>query len=327
MFLNQQWVKVCFVIGLFFLLYVHASACPEALSGMEAETTFIEFSSTDKCAEPNQTLNIKGKLKIPVFHSPGGHNRSSQSGHNRSSQKKFAAVVILHGSGGVDFRGDFYARALNEAGIATLEIDMWEARGIESASDRPSFPICTYQDAFDALQYLSEHPDIDPEKIGVLGFSWGGVIAMAAATETYAEPYGGELRFAAHVAHYPVCWSYNCPLAVSAGTEFKKLTGAPILIQIGEKDDYDEGSGPCYALRSSLAAEFQELIDITAYEGAYHAFDRLEVPVTVSDSFSHLGESIFRIGDNVKVDIIPDPEAAYNARQNAVRFFQMNLNP
>ena len=38
-------------------------------------------------------------------------------------------MLILHGSAGVDSRGDFYARALNAAGIATLEIDYWEARG------------------------------------------------------------------------------------------------------------------------------------------------------------------------------------------------------
>lgn len=309
MFLDRQWVKVCFVIGLFFLLGVHASAYPGDLSGMAVETTFIEFPSIDTSVMPYQELNIKGKLKIPVSH--------SHSLHGKSPRKKFAAVVILHGSGGVDFRGDFYARALNEAGIATLEIDMWEARDIQSASDRPALPIYTYPDAFAALQYLSEHPDIDPEKIGVMGFSWGGVMAMAAATETYAAQYGGDLRFAAHVAHYPVCFSYNSGIA---GTEFTKLTGAPILIQIGEKDDYDEGSGPCFALRSSLAAEFQELIDITAYEGVYHAFDRLEVPVTVSDPFSHFGAG-------GEVDIIPNPEAAYNARQNAVRFFQMNLNP
>ncbi|MDB5494109.1 MAG: hypothetical protein JWP86_1446, partial [Phenylobacterium sp.] len=40
-----------------------------------------------------------------------------------------AAVVICHGSDGVDGRGDFHAAALNAAGIATLEIDMWAARG------------------------------------------------------------------------------------------------------------------------------------------------------------------------------------------------------
>jgi uncharacterized protein len=35
------------------------------------------------------------------------------------------AVVILHGSGGIDGRGEFHAKALNEAGIATLEVFMF----------------------------------------------------------------------------------------------------------------------------------------------------------------------------------------------------------
>ena len=59
-------------------------------------------------------------------------------------RKNLPAVVILHGSAGVDSRGDFYARALNAAGIATFEIDMWEARGINSAADRPPIPLFTY---------------------------------------------------------------------------------------------------------------------------------------------------------------------------------------
>lgn len=40
------------------------------------------------------------------------------------------AVVIMHGSAGVDSRGALYARELNLAGIATLEVDMWGARGL-----------------------------------------------------------------------------------------------------------------------------------------------------------------------------------------------------
>src|SRR4029434_1126000 len=34
------------------------------------------------------------------------------------------AVMILHGSGGIDGRGEFHAKALNAAGIATLEVLM-----------------------------------------------------------------------------------------------------------------------------------------------------------------------------------------------------------
>ena len=74
--------------------------------------------------------------------------------------------------------------------------------------------------AFGALKFLSEHPNIDPNRIGVLGFSWGGVVTMASATELYASQFGGNLRFAAHVAHYPICYAYNLPIP---GAEFGDL--------------------------------------------------------------------------------------------------------
>src|SRR5208337_1754175 len=47
-------------------------------------------------------------------------------GRPAGSMTKVPAVLILHGSGGVDGRGAFYARALQEAGIATLEITMFQ---------------------------------------------------------------------------------------------------------------------------------------------------------------------------------------------------------
>ena len=41
-----------------------------------------------------------------------------------------AGVVILHGSAGMDSRGSMHALDLARVGIATLEIDMWGARGM-----------------------------------------------------------------------------------------------------------------------------------------------------------------------------------------------------
>ena len=270
-------------------------------------TEFIEFQSIDLAVTPPAPLTVKGKLKLPVrfvF-----NNMACEAGTNLS------AVVIVHGSAGIDFRGDFYARALNAVGIATLEIDMWEARAIESAEDRPPLPLFNYPDAFGALRYLSEHANIDPDQIGILGFSWGGVVTMASATELYASQFGGELRFAAHVAHYPVCFAYNSPIP---GTEFTELTGAPLLIQIGEEDDYDEGVGPCMTLKESLPPEFQPMVEVASYEGAFHAWDRLEVPITVNDPFSHLGAG-------GEVAMTPFPEKAYKSRRKAVMFFLKNL--
>lgn len=275
--------------------------------GWLPEISFVEFPSLDIEQQPPGFLTIKGKLKLPV--------RYKWKNKCFKPKKHLSAVVILHGSAGIDFRGEFYARALNAAGIATLEIDMWEARGLSGGGDRPQIPLFTYPDAFAALTFLSGHPNIDPERIGVMGFSWGGAVSMASATSLYASQFGGGLRFAAHVAHYPICYAYNSPVP---GSEFSNLTGAPILVQIGEEDDYDNGSGPCQALKYILLPEEQELLNVNAYEGTYHAWDRLQVPVTVDDPFAHRGAG-------GPVEMIPDVVQAYKARKNVVGFFLLNL--
>src|SRR5262245_2002979 len=67
---------------------------------------FVEFKSPNLAAPPGTLLTIKGKLTVP--------ERDCSRGH------KLPAVLILHGSSGVDSRGDFYEAELNDAGIATL---------------------------------------------------------------------------------------------------------------------------------------------------------------------------------------------------------------
>ena len=50
-------------------------------------------------------------------------------------------VIMLLSSSGIDSTGRFYAKALNNAGIATLELDLWGARGLQGGSaNRPAAP-------------------------------------------------------------------------------------------------------------------------------------------------------------------------------------------
>ena len=291
--------------------------------------TFVEFQSLDLEQSPSEPLTVKGKLKIPKGKS--GKSNCSRSKKSDKSKKKLPAVLILHGSSGIDARGDYYARELKAKGIATLETDMWEARGVTGPQNRPSLPIITYPDAFSALAFLSTQGDIDPSRVGILGFSWGGVVTMASAEERYASQFGGDLRFAAHVAHYPICYGYNNPTIPplnppdERGTQFLNLTGAPVLIQIGTEDDYDNGAENCRTLVDDLLdPDDQDVVEVIAYEGAFHAWDRLQVPITVPDSFADEG-SIFDTGQVPLVEIIPDVDQAYEARKKVVRFFRRNL--
>jgi dienelactone hydrolase len=122
-----------------------------------------------------------------------------QKGAAEAARK--ATVVILHGAGGVDGRGQYYAAQLYAAGISILELTMF-APGQRFG---PSQNRIAY--AFSALRYLQSRTDIAPYRIGVLGFSSGGQLAMKTAIASIANAFmKGQPLFVAHAANYPVCW-------------------------------------------------------------------------------------------------------------------------
>ena len=282
--------------------------------------SFVQFPSPNIGTLPSSMLTIKGKLSMPA-----GPDRKMGCG----SAHKVPAVVILHGSSGVDARGDFYEAALNEAGIATLQIDMWEARSVTGGANRPKAPILTQPDAFSALAFLAAQPGIAADRIGVLGFSWGGVMSMGSAEQLYAGLFGGGRHFKAHVAHYPVCYAYNAvvpglPPPAQFGTQFLHLTGAPVLIQVGSSDDYDNGAAHCRALAQAVNPGNGNAVQVVEVPGSEHAWDRLMVPITVADPFGNEG-SAFVTGQVPNVQLAPNVEQAYAARERVVRFFKHRL--
>jgi dienelactone hydrolase len=224
------------------------------------------------------------------------------------------AVVICHGSDGVDGRGEFHAAALNAAGIATLEIDMWAARGTaRGAAARPRSPVETLPDAFAAKAFLAAQPEIDAARIGIMGFSWGGVVTLLAATAQAQKLSADGPGFRGHVAMYPVCWAYE----TVPGLSLAELTGAPVLIQTGDADAYDDPDG-LDQLLARLPAESRAVIRGVTHPGAGHGFDRDLPAQTIHDPFAHKGQ-----GGPVVMAF--HPEAARHARELTVAFFRESL--
>jgi dienelactone hydrolase len=205
---------------------------------------------------------------------------------------------------------------LPEAGIATLELDMWSARGLSGGAEgRPRAVSETLPDAYGALRFLSAHPAIDGARIGIMGFSWGGVMSMLTATRKYAAGAEPGQRFVAHAPLYPVCWVYNHV----PGYEFGELTGAPVFLQAGTADVYDAPDS-CQTLLESLSPADRANLSLKMYEGATHGWDRLEPAIQVSDPYAHQGQGGL-------VDIAPSPESARESRRAVVEFFQRTLAP
>ncbi len=115
---------------------------------------------------PSAGLQLYGVVSIPAGIEPGARR---------------AAFLVLHGFGGnSDSAGVLQpTRVLNEFGYVTLRFDM---RGCGKSEGEFGRVICLEQveDLGNALLFLGRHPAVDPDRIAVIGSSFGGAVAVYA---------------------------------------------------------------------------------------------------------------------------------------------------
>ena len=184
-----------------------------------------------------------------------------------SVEGKIPAVVIMHASGGVfDFREIEMAKLLNKNGIAAFIPYSFKARGITNTKQTAGTGVTfgmRLTDAYGALKLLSVHPNIDRNKIAIMGYSSGGIISLLSLDEKVRRNLVPDtLKFAAHVNVY-------------AGTIFvfknAQPTKAPVLFLSGEKDNTCPVDKVLdYAQRLKKAGGNVQTI---IYPGAHHVFD------------------------------------------------------
>lgn len=179
------------------------------------------------------------------------------------------AMVILPGSGGIaPGREPEYARLLNRHGIAAFIIDYYEPRGMANrfsyllrAGTVTEFDIVV--DAYSALKLLSTDPAIDARRIGVMGFSYGGMATRIAMDDRIRAVLAPQLPgFALHVDFYGPCFQ-------KLGTP--ATNGAPLLALRGTADDSNDLAA-CARRERELAA-LGVAVERHTYEGAGHAWE------------------------------------------------------
>jgi dienelactone hydrolase len=150
------------------------------------------------------------------------------------------AMVILHGSRGIDpSREPGYAKLLQQHGIASLVVDYYSARGI--TEDVPRWNKTLYvtvfdivSDAYASLSFLASLPFIDPQRVGVIGFSWGGVASRFSMDKRIAKAKGGKLFFSLHADYYGPC---------QETIDTTATTGTPLLTVRGVLDASNSPAG------------------------------------------------------------------------------------
>lgn len=230
------------------------------------------------------------------------------------------AVVMVHGcggayarSGGLNARHQMWGETLAAQGYVALMLDSFSSRGLKEICTQP-FAERTLKegdrvgDSYAALAWLRQQPFVDPQRIGLLGWSHGGGVTLDALRRP---PKALDSGFAAATAFYPGC------TARSRRAE-RYQPYAPLLILIGEADDWTPAA-PCVALVET-ARQHGANLQIHTYPGAWHGFDnpgiakvrlRKDVPNGV-----HPGQG---------VHTGPDPAAREDAKQRVLDFFASRM--
>jgi dienelactone hydrolase len=169
----------------------------------------------------------------------------------------FPAILVLHDCGGFSAFETAEVNELASAGYVALAIDMLKPQGLSNACTTVSTAAHNgLEYATASLAWLRAQSYVAPNKLGAVGFSMGGIVALGLIDPFTPAPAIPGLR--AVVAYYPNCIGRSPNVA------------APLLILNGSADDWIPPAG-CQAFAQS-ARSAGKPVQITTYPGATHAF-------------------------------------------------------
>jgi dienelactone hydrolase len=188
-----------------------------------------------------------------------------------SARAPVAAMVVLHGSGGITpGREMTYGRLLADHGFAAFVVDYYTPRGVTRetpymAKVHAATEWDLIADAFAALRILGTHPDIDAKRVGVMGFSYGGMAVRMSLDERFGRVLAPDLApFAVHVDYYGPC---------HFDLRTRRTTGAPLLTLRGAQDASNDLVA-CARTEATLRAG-GSAVDAIVFATAGHAWEAL----------------------------------------------------
>jgi len=255
------------------------------------------------------------------FMSADGRTRLTGYVFAPSAPGRYPAVVMMHGRAGpysslkrgqhdadaLTMRHKMWGRFWAERGYVAIHVDSFGPRGYgdgfgkHSYSSRPpevSEQSVRPMDAYGALSYLRTRPDVATDRIGVQGWSNGGMTVLSTMGP---QPPGLQnptpvTGFRAALAIYPSCRVQ----AAEAGYR----PYAPLLIAVAENDD---------EVSPTVCRSFAEVLRIRGanvefywYDGAHHSYDD---PGKTKQSHE------------------PNRKAMLDTLQRAEAFFRQHLQP
>ena len=199
----------------------------------------------------NKKINAYGYLEIPKFKECKGI-------------KKFPVMFLVHHSGGNIMSS--YKYHLQKKCIATFEPEIFLSRGefANAFTDDSNIKwITETQGALDvlrAIDVVAKNNFIDKNKIGIMGWSYGGIVSIEAQNMFNVNLVKPKNKFALHLAYYSFCYQY----------ENTNTTDAPLTIFIGKADKTPYTLCQEWIDKISIDKPQKQIV---IYENALHNFD------------------------------------------------------
>ena len=148
--------------------------------------------------------------------------------------KKIPLIVLLHTSGGVkSHRETKYAKFFNKLGYAAYVVDTYGTRKCNPSGNSGPWKNCISRittvdfatDAYQALNRLSSHPNIDIEKVGLIGFSYGANATALALDSNFKNNLNNKNGFIFNISVYGDCFLNYADLEKTTGADFHFIIG------------------------------------------------------------------------------------------------------
>lgn len=198
-----------------------------------------------------------------VSYSADSTNLKGYFAFDQSSEEKRPGILVIHEWWGHNEHSRERADMLAKLGYVAFALDMYgEGKNTNHPEDAQEFMMSVVSDMdvakarFEsALAQLKNHPNVDPDKIGVVGYCFGGTMAMSMANAGY------DLDGVA---------AFHAGLGLPIMPDSPGVVKAKILVANGADDPWTS---------EQQVSDFKMVMDeaevdykYVSYEGARHAF-------------------------------------------------------
>lgn len=235
----------------------------------------------------------------------------------------FPALVLGHQCGGLVFSRSNpnianwsmlqWAKDFHAAGYVVLFLDFMGPRGATMVCNGPQNGVTlgrSVQDFFQASAHMRALPYVNPQKVGLVGFSQGAFLAFFVNSKSYREAFKQPRGFDAYVSFYPPCRFMLRGTGAMADLVQPDIE-KPQLVLVGTRDN----EAPYSDCQSTIAPieKAGKPMSIHTYEDASHCWDCKSL-----DGFS-------KPGRHGTVTYTYNPAASQDSLQRSLAFLRQSL--